>query len=150
MSESEKYVYIRCRECGCDNRLIIDYRRTGHYQCGSCRSHLMFYGTEKQRKYKNWIWASLIGLPVVFMGYKNVVDNNSWTDKNIQKFEKACEGRIFQMSNLGLIETEQYCGCVIKKLVQIDYDKVIKSIKYYMSQSQGECRSEMQQYRNYR
>ena len=103
-----------------------------------------------QLKYKNWIWATLIGLPVAFMGYKSLVDNNSWTDKNIQKFEKACEARIFQTSNLSLLETEQYCECVINKLIQIDYDKVVKSTQYYMNRSQGECRSGRQQYRGYR
>ncbi|AVH49782.1 MULTISPECIES: hypothetical protein [Acinetobacter] len=150
MSELEKYAYIRCPKCGRDNRLIIDSRKTGLYQCGGCQSHLMFYGTEKQHKYKNWIWATLIGLPVAFMGYKSLVDNNSWTDKNIQKFEKACEARIFQTSNLSLLETEQYCECVINKLIQIDYDKVVKSTQYYMNRSQGECRSGRQQYRGYR
>lgn len=150
MSDLEKYAYIRCSQCECDNKLIIDTKKTGHYRCGQCQSYLMFYGTEKQSKYKNWIWAALIGLPVAFIGYKSVADNNSWTDKNIQKFEKACEARVFQTSNLSLTETEQYCGCVIKKLVEIDYDKVIKSTQYYMSQTQGECRGRVQQYRNYR
>lgn len=150
MSELEKYAYIRCRECGRDNRLMIDTQKTGHYQCGSCNSHLMFYGTEKQSKYKNWIWAAIIGIPFVFISYKSIPDNNSWTEKNIQKFEKACEAKIFQTSNLSLVETEQYCECVINKLMQNDYEKVIKSTQYYMNRSQGECRSGMQLYRNYR
>ena len=128
----------------------IDTQKTGHYQCGSCNSHLMFYGTEKQSKYKNWIWAAIIGIPFAFISYKSIPDNNSWTEKNIQKFEKACEAKIFQTSNLSLVETEQYCECVINKLMQNDYEKVIKSTQYYMNRSQGECRSGMQLYRNYR
>lgn len=67
----EKYAYIRCPECGRDNRLIIDSRKTGLYQCGGCQSHLMFYGEEKQHKCKIGFGAALLGLPIAFIGYKS-------------------------------------------------------------------------------
>lgn len=44
MSELEKYAYIRCPECGRNNRLIIDSQKTGRYQCGDCQSrHVLWY-----------------------------------------------------------------------------------------------------------
>jgi hypothetical protein len=150
MSELEKYAYIQCRECGRDNRLMIDAQKMGHYQCGSCQSHLMFYGTKKQASYKNWVWAALIGFPTIFIGYKVVSDDYSWTQKNIQKFEKACEAKIFQTSNLSLLDTEKYCECVVSKLIQNDYEKVIKSTQYYMKESQGACRNGVQLFGSYR
>jgi hypothetical protein len=140
MSELQKYAYIQCRQCGRDNRLIIDIVKAGHYQCGSCNAHLMFYGTEKQASYKNWIWGALIGLPVVLIGYKVILNDHSWTQKNIQKFEKACESKIFQTTNLSVSETEQYCDCVINNIIKYDYEKVIKATQYYMRESQGVCR----------
>jgi hypothetical protein len=150
MSELEKYAFIHCKECGRDNRLRIDTDKAGHYQCGSCKAHLMFYGTQKQANYKNWIWGALIGLPIIFIGYKAVVDDSSWTQKNIQKFEKACEAKMFQTTNLSVSETEKYCDCIINKIVQYDYEKVIKSTQYYMRESQGVCRSGIQLFGNYR
>lgn len=102
MYELEKYAFIRCKACGRDNRLKISAEKTGHYQCGKCQAYLMFYGTEKRAKYKKWICGALIGIPVIFLGYKAVTDENSWTNDNIQKFEKACEAKIFQTTNLSV------------------------------------------------
>lgn len=150
MSELEKYAFIHCKDCGRSNRLKIDIGKAGHYQCGGCKAHLMFYGTKKQANYKNWVWGVLLGLPVFFIGYKAVVDENSWTTKNIQKFEKACEAKMFQTTNLSVFETEEYCDCVINKIIQYDYEKVIKSTQYYMRASEGGCRSGMRLFGNYR
>jgi DNA-directed RNA polymerase subunit RPC12/RpoP len=139
MSDLEKYAYLRCSECGKDNRLMINARKTGHYQCGQCKSHLMFYGTEKQVKYKNWIWAVLIGIPVALIGYKNFPDENNWTQRKILTFEKACEEKLVQKSLWSSERIENYCECLTQGLTKHEYELVIKSPTKYFNDVREEC-----------
>ena len=88
MTDLEKYAYIQCNQCRTDNRLQIDIQKTGHYQCGQCKSYLMFYGIEKQSKYKNWIWALIIAAPIAFIGYQNYPNENEWTKKRCKILKK--------------------------------------------------------------
>ena len=141
MTDLEKYAYIHCNQCRTDNRLRIDIQKTGHYQCGQCKSYLMFYGIEKQSKYKNWIWALIIAAPIAFIGYQNYPNENEWTKKKVQNFEKACESRSAQATTWSSGEIESYCQCVTEKLTHHKYSSVIKSTNYYWNISKKDCRS---------
>lgn len=139
MSELEKYAYIRCRECGRDNRLMIDTQKTGHYQCGSCNSHLMFYGTEKQSKYKNWIWAAIIGIPFAFIGYQNYPDENNWTNKKIQTYEKVCKSKYAQDTIWPSKRIESHCECIVKRITRYKYEYYVNLPKETKSRLNSYC-----------
>ena len=118
---------------------IIDTHKTGHYQCGQCKSHLMFYGTEKQAKYKNWIWALLIGTPIAFIGYQNYPDENNWTNKKIQTYEKVCKSQYAQKTAWSSKKIENRCECIIKQITQYKYEYYVKNSKEIKPLLDGYC-----------
>ena len=140
MTDLEKYAYIQCNQCRTDNRLQIDIQKTGHYQCGQCKSYLMFYGTEKQSKYKNWIWALIITAPIAFISYQNYPNENEWTKEKVQNFEKVCNSKIAQNMALTTKEIEIYCSCLVNNLTKNKYELFINEPKKIIHKAKVGCK----------
>ncbi len=139
MPGSEKFGFVHCHQCGKENRLNIDPDQSGHYQCGHCSEYLMYYGVQPKTKSKYWVWALCLVIPIGYLGYTNLPDENNWTPKNIQKFEKTCKAQLIQKTNWTIADIEDHCQCLTDNLIKYDFKKVIGSTAYYTQRSKEAC-----------